>query len=63
MQKGRLGSYYGDFVPNYFEYKLWVHDINQSFLWVLYLGEGEEDGEADKKPEDDGSEKAPVLSS
>jgi hypothetical protein len=30
---------------------------------VLYLGEGEEDGEADKKPEDDGGEKTPVLSS
>jgi hypothetical protein len=27
------------------------------------LGEGEEDCKADKKPEDDGGEKAPVLSS
>jgi hypothetical protein len=63
LQKAQLGSYYEDFIPNYFEYKLWIHDVNQWFLWVLYLGEREEDCEADKKPEDDGGEKAPVLSS
>jgi hypothetical protein len=33
------------------------------FCGFLYLGEWEEDGEADEKPEDDGGEKAPVLSS
>ncbi len=35
LAKGRLGRYYKDFLPNYFEYRLWrrktVHVISNNF--------------------------------